>query len=240
MTVIWCMVPEIWSATDKISCHFGPFLSFYPPNNPKNQNFEKLEKTPQDIIILHMGTINDNHMMYSSWDMECNGQNFLSFWTVFCLFTSLTTQEIKILKKWKKWFGDIIILQMCTINDNHMMYGSWDMKRDGQNFLWYWTVFCHFTPLTTWKIKILKNWKKVWRYYHSTHVYHKWQWNDVWFLRYWVRQIDFFDVLDHFLPFYPPKTRKIKILKKLKKAWRYYHFTQVYQKLWSWYDMWQM
>ena len=42
------------------------FLPFYPPNNPKNQNFEKLKKTPGDIIFLHMCTINDNHMMYGS------------------------------------------------------------------------------------------------------------------------------------------------------------------------------
>ena len=39
------------------------FLHFYPLNNPKNQNFEKLKKAPGDIIILHMCTINDNHMM---------------------------------------------------------------------------------------------------------------------------------------------------------------------------------
>ena len=49
---------------------------------------------------------------------------------------------------------------MCTTNDNHMMYSSWDMKHDRQNFLSFWTVFCHFTPLATWKIKILKKWKK--------------------------------------------------------------------------------
>ena len=46
-------------------CHFGPFLHFYPPNNTKNQNFEKREKIPGDII-LHMCTINDNYMMYGS------------------------------------------------------------------------------------------------------------------------------------------------------------------------------
>ena len=42
MTIIWCMVPEIWSATDRIFCHFGPFFALY---NPKNQNFEKSEKS---------------------------------------------------------------------------------------------------------------------------------------------------------------------------------------------------
>ena len=41
-----------------------------------------------------------------------------------------------------------------------MMYSSWDIEHDGQNFLSFWTIFCPFTPLTTQKIKILKNWKK--------------------------------------------------------------------------------
>ena len=27
MTIIWCMVPRIWSAADKIFCHFGPFFA---------------------------------------------------------------------------------------------------------------------------------------------------------------------------------------------------------------------
>ena len=60
------MVPQIWSATDRIFCHFGLFFALLPPNNPKNQNFEKMKKTPGDIIILHMCTVNDNHMMYGS------------------------------------------------------------------------------------------------------------------------------------------------------------------------------
>ena len=31
--------------------------------------------------------------------------------------------------------GDIIILRNCTINEDHMMYSSWDMEYDMQNFL---------------------------------------------------------------------------------------------------------
>ena len=58
------------------------FCSF-TPYQPKNQNFEKMKKTPRDIIILQMCTIIDNHMMYGSWDMEYKGQIFLSFWTIF-------------------------------------------------------------------------------------------------------------------------------------------------------------
>ena len=39
------MVFQIWSATDKTFCHFGPFFAFLlPPNNPENQNSEKVKK----------------------------------------------------------------------------------------------------------------------------------------------------------------------------------------------------
>ena len=79
MTIIWGMVLEIWSAADKMFCHLDRFLPIYPTHNPKNQNFEKMKKITGDIIILHMCTINENHMMYGSWDMECDRQNVLSF-----------------------------------------------------------------------------------------------------------------------------------------------------------------
>ena len=57
------MVPEISRATEFFVI-LGRFLPFYPPNNPKNQNFEEVKTTPGDIIILHKCTINDSHMMY--------------------------------------------------------------------------------------------------------------------------------------------------------------------------------
>ena len=63
------------------------FLPFYSPNNPKNQNFEKMKKSPRDNIILQF----------------------------------------------------VLLLVLPS-------------------------------PLTTWKINVLKKWKKVWRYYHSAHV----------------------------------------------------------------------
>ena len=46
--------------------HFGLFVPFYPQNNPKNQNLEKMEKTPGDIIILSMCAKNADHTMYGS------------------------------------------------------------------------------------------------------------------------------------------------------------------------------
>ena len=69
------MVPEIWCMTDVIVIsHFELFFAFYPPNNPKNQNFEKMKKTPGDITILHTCTKNYDQMMYGSLDVLRNGQ----------------------------------------------------------------------------------------------------------------------------------------------------------------------
>ena len=103
MTIIWCMVPEISSATDKIFCHFGLTFALLPLYQPRKLKSWKNKKNLRDIIILHMSTINENHMMYDSWVMECNRQNFFWFWTIFCPFTFpfLTTYRMKILKKWK-------------------------------------------------------------------------------------------------------------------------------------------
>ena len=71
-------------------------------------------------------TINHDHMLYCSWDMPCNTCNhYFLFWAIFCPFTSLTAQKIKIKKKMKKRSGDIIILYMHTKNYDQMMYGSW-------------------------------------------------------------------------------------------------------------------
>ena len=56
------MVPEIWSATDKMFCHFGPFFCPFtppPPNNPKNQNFERYHHFTQC-------TKNHDHMLNCS------------------------------------------------------------------------------------------------------------------------------------------------------------------------------
>ena len=44
----------------------GHFFPYDPPNNPKNQNFEKMKKMLGDIIILHLYTTNYHHIMYGS------------------------------------------------------------------------------------------------------------------------------------------------------------------------------
>ena len=104
-----------------------------------------MKKFAEYIIILHIYQKSQSYDV-RFWATEWDRPNFLSFWTIFCPFSHLKTWKIKILKL-KKTPGDIIILHICTVNDNHMMYGSWYMERDGQNFLSFWTVFYPFTSL---------------------------------------------------------------------------------------------
>ena len=95
-------------------------------------------------------------------------------------------------------------------------------------FLSFWVISCPFSPLMTWKIKILKLKKKTWKYYHFTHLHHKWQSYDVYGS--WDMEHDgqnFLSIWIVFCPFAQLKTQKIKILKKWKNAWRYYHFTHM-------------
>ena len=107
--------------------------------------------------------------------------------------------------------GDMIILHMCNIMGNHMMYGSWDIEHNRHKFFWFWIIFCPFYLPTTWKMK-----KKHLEIYHFTQVYHdnhtmygSWgmKHNRQNFLSFWI----IFNVL---LPLLT--TQKIKILKKWK------------------------
>ena len=189
----------------------------------------------------------------------------MSFWTIFFSFTTLTTQNVKILKKWKNTPGDIIILHastinkkscdtwflryeawqtgfflkldhfllfyqpnnfwknvkkhleilsfyMCTISENHVMYGSWDIECNRQNFLSLRTILCPVTPLTPQKIKNFEIMKKT-PGNTITLVHHKLQSYDVWFLRYEVQQTEFCVILGHFLSFYR-QPKKLKFWKK--------------------------
>ena len=52
--------------------------------------------------------------------MECGRQISLSFWAIFCPFTPLTTQQVKILKIMKKAPGDNMILHIGI--KNHICY----------------------------------------------------------------------------------------------------------------------
>ena len=116
----------------------------------------------------------------------------------------------------KKFAGNIIISYMCNKNHNHMVYGSRDIKCDRQNVLSLWIVFSPLLPYGPRNSKFWKNEKIIWRHYHNTNVYHKWQSYDIWLFRYRVQQ-KIFIILNYFLPFYLSNNPKTKILKNRKK-----------------------
>ena len=159
MTIIWCSW-DMELDRQNFFVIMDCFLPFYPPMDPENQNFEKMNKSTWRYFhftkVYHKWQSFDLcFLRYGVQQTEC-----FAILDRFLPFYPSNNQKIQNFEKMKKIPGDVIILHSCIINDNHMMYGSWDIKRDGQNFLLFWTIFCSFTPLTTWKIKILKNWKK--------------------------------------------------------------------------------
>ena len=78
-----------------------------------------MEKMP-DMLILHTCTINENHIMYGSWDMESDRQNY--FGPIFFPFYLFSNQQNYHFEKLKKALGDIIILHLGNTNDNFMMW----------------------------------------------------------------------------------------------------------------------
>ena len=136
------------------------FCPFKPITTRKSKFWKNEEK--KGLRHHHFTQVyhNDNLMMYDSWDMNPNRQNFLSFWAIFFPFTPLTTQKIKMLKNRKKGPGDIIISHRCTKNHDNMLHCSWDVEHDRFNYFSFWAIFCPFTYLTALKIKIKKKMKK--------------------------------------------------------------------------------
>ena len=110
---------------------------------------------------------------------------------------------------------------MCTINVDHMMYGSWDIKHSRQNFFSFWAIFLPFYPTNNPENQNFQQQKNSLRHYHFTHEWPKSKSYDVWFLRYGVQQTEFFVILGIFLPFYhsphPLNNPKNQNFEKLKE-----------------------
>ena len=142
------MVFEIWNATDKISCHFRPFFALLPHSCLKYQNFEKIKKTPRDIIILHMCTINYNHMMYGSWDiLSATDRIFCNFGQFFAHLPPKNpkSQHFEKMKKnaWRYYHFTQVYQKSGSYAVLFLRYDVWQMS-----FLFlFWIIFCTFTPL---------------------------------------------------------------------------------------------
>ena len=117
----------------------------------------------------------------------------------------------------KKTPRDIIILHLCTTNNNHMRYGSWYMKLDRPNFLSFWVIFCPFTQ----NMKN-QNFEKMTKTLGETSFYACVpQMTIIWYMvpENGAWQTELFLILDHFLPFKPWELRKSKFWKNEKKGW---------------------
>ena len=102
-----------------------------------------MKKTPEVIIILQILSF-----LCDVWFLKYGVQrtDFLSYWTSFYPFTSLTDWKIKILKKWKKHL-EILSFYVGNINYNHLMYGYWDTKHNREFFVNL-DHLLHFYPAT--------------------------------------------------------------------------------------------
>ena len=116
-------------------------------------------------------------------------------------------------KKLKKKHLEISLFYTCVPRILNDMISSWD--RDLSSWQTeignHWLIFSLLPPpppppppIETKNNRILNKWKNCWRYHYFTNVYQKPQLYEVGFLRYRERDIFFFVILGHLLPFYPP------------------------------------
>ena len=142
MTLIWYMVPEIWRATDRIFCHFVPFfLHFFSTSNLENKNFEQNEKT---LEILSFCTC--VQWMALKWSLvsKISSPMDIIFYHFQLFFPIYPPEKLKFWENEKNTWR--LSFHTCATNDNHIMYGSWDIECNGHNILSFWNIFC---PLTT-------------------------------------------------------------------------------------------
>ena len=165
MTIIWYMVPEIWSAPDRI---FFPSCTIFCPFTPLPAWKMKMSKKWKNAWIYH----NFTQVYQTLWS-----QTVPEIWHVidvlvifhlglyFLLLPPLppsnSPKNENLKKEWKKKPGDII-LHKRTKNHGHMPYCSWDMAHDRCNcYFSFWAIFYSFTPVTARKNKISKKMKKT-------------------------------------------------------------------------------
>ena len=130
---------------DRVFCLFGPLTLL----TARKIKILKKWKTPGGIIILHLCTTSDNHMMHVPWDMECKRQffaildHFLPFYPPKNLNKNAQRyyHSTSVYHKWKS-------------------YNEWFLRYGTEFFL----ILDHLLAF----FKILKKWKKVWKYHHYT------------------------------------------------------------------------
>ena len=154
----------------------------------------------------------------------------------FLPFPSLKTTKIIILKKWKNLLK-ILSFYKCVPKTSIIWGTVLKIQSETQNFLSFWAIFTLLHSYQSRKSKFWKNKKSIWRCCHFLYtcipkITITWcMLPEIWS----VRDI----IFCHFGPFFcpltplPPNNLENQNFEKLKKARRYHHFTQVFQKSWS-------
>ena len=131
ITIIWCMVPAIWSVTDRIFCHFGTFFALLP----------------EDIIILHKSTT--NHMLHCSWYMMHNRCNFyFLFWAIFCRFKQKNKNILN-----STWYSLLKSSYACIFSRRGSFYLS---LLDWLLYFYFFFTFQLFTSFNFFSVRISK------------------------------------------------------------------------------------
>ena len=163
-----CLVKRVvycsWNTkTDRIFCYFGPlFVLLTPPHllwSQKSKFWKKMKKCLEILsFYIYTCTINEDHiMMYGSWKTRCDRQFFvtLGYFLIFQSPDNPENQNFKVEKNTWRYHFTHLHYKWQSCNVWFLKYGAHQTK-----FLLFWTVYCHFTSLSTQKIKIFKKWKK--------------------------------------------------------------------------------
>ena len=147
--------------------------------------------------------------------MEQDRQKFFSFWTIFCLFTTLLTLKLKCgknLKKTWRYYPFTHVFIWRSYNLQFLKYTAWQTG--------FFVILGHFSPLTIltiWTIKILKKWK-TWQEVLSFYTCVQ----QMMIIHYTVPEIrsmtDWIFYFGLFLPFLPPINIKNQNFEKMKKG----------------------
>ena len=110
MTIIWCMVPEIWSATDRNFCHFGPFFALLP----LTQNFLKNSKTCLEMA-LYTSVSKIMIICYTVPVIQhVTDVIFIFQFVLIFAFYHPNNPKNQIFEKWKKMLWDISSVYTCV------------------------------------------------------------------------------------------------------------------------------
>ena len=197
---------------DRIFSHFGPFCPF-APLTIQIITILKKQKKHLEMLSFYTCVPKIKIMMYTSWNMECDRQYTLSFWAIFCPFTPITTWKIKTSKKTKQNL-EISSFYTCVPQITFI----WCMVPEIWSMTEFFVILGYsftFTPLITWKIKILKIILEISSFYTCVP-----QMTIIWCIvpGTWNVRQNFLSFWTIFCPFTPLTTQKIKILKKKKET----------------------